>query len=344
MSQKIIKSDSEWQSLLTPQQYHVTREKGTEPAFTGKYWDCHDQGVFVCVCCGTPLFDSTRKFDSGCGWPSFTAPQEAAHVIESADLSHGMRRTEVLCSSCDAHLGHVFPDGPGPDGLRYCINSASLKLEKSGRYNSPMKFLFDLFPVILFFASFKIAEGRPQAAADLIIPILGAIGLDASVSLQQAPILLATLVVILATAMQIGWVWLRHGKVDKMLWISLVLVAFFGSLTLIFHDETFIKWKPTVLYWVFACVLLFSATILKKNLIRGMLEEQVQLPDPLWQKLNLAWTFFFALMGVLNLLVAFAFDFSTAVWVNFKLFGSMGLMLIFIIVQSIFLAKYIEEK
>ncbi|MBI5923559.1 MAG: septation protein A [Betaproteobacteria bacterium] len=207
-----------------------------------------------------------------------------------------------------------------------------------------MKFLFDLFPVILFFASFKIAESKPQAAADLIVPILGTIGLDATVSLQQAPILLATLVVILATAMQIGWVWLRHGKVDKMLWVSLVLVAFFGSLTLIFHDETFIKWKPTVLYWVFACVLFFSATILKKNLIRGMLEVQVQLPDPLWQKLNLAWTLFFALMGVLNLLVAFAFDFSTAVWVNFKLFGSMGLMLVFIVAQSIFLAKYIEEK
>lgn len=232
--------------------------------------------------------------------------------------------------------------------VRMVCVTASIPLrsswKKSSRYNFLMKFLFDLFPVILFFASFKIAEGRPQAAADLIIPILGAIGLDATVSLQQAPILLATLVVIVATAMQIGWVWLRHGKVDKMLWISLVLVAFFGSLTLIFHDETFIKWKPTVLYWVFAFTLLFSATILKKNLIRGMLEEQVQLPDPLWQKLNLAWTFFFALMGVLNLLVAFAFDFSTAVWVNFKLFGSMGLMLIFIIVQSIFLAKYIEEK
>jgi len=129
MSQKIIKPDSEWRSLLTPQEYHVTREKGTEPAFTGKYWDCHDQGVFQCTCCGNPLFDSAAKFDSGCGWPSFTAPKDASHVAEATDLSHGMRRTEVLCSSCDAHLGHVFPDGPGPRGLRYCINSASLKLE-----------------------------------------------------------------------------------------------------------------------------------------------------------------------------------------------------------------------
>ena len=207
-----------------------------------------------------------------------------------------------------------------------------------------MKFLFDLFPVILFFASFKLSEGSPQAAADLIGPILGALGLDAAISAKQAPILVATLVVILATALQIGWVWLRHGKVDKMLWVSLVLVVFFGGLTLVFHDETFIKWKPTVLYWVFASVLLFSAGILKKNLIRGMLEVQVQLPDPLWQKLNLAWVAFFAVMGVLNLLIAFAFDLPTNVWVNFKLFGGMGLMLVFIIGQGVFLAKYIEEK
>ncbi len=207
-----------------------------------------------------------------------------------------------------------------------------------------MKFLFDLFPVILFFASFKISEGSPQAAADLIGPILGALGLDAAISAKQAPILVATLVVILATALQIGWVWLRHGKVDKMLWVSLVLVVFFGGLTLVFHDETFIKWKPTVLYWAFASVLLFSAGILKKNLIRGMLEVQVQLPDPLWQKLNLAWVAFFAVMGVLNLLIAFAFDLPTNVWVNFKLFGGMGLMLVFIIGQGVFLAKYIEEK
>ncbi|MDD5176318.1 MAG: septation protein A [Sterolibacterium sp.] len=207
-----------------------------------------------------------------------------------------------------------------------------------------MKFFFDLLPVILFFASFKISEGNPQAAAELIGPMLGAIGLDAAISAQQAPILVATLVVILATALQIGWVWLRHGKVDKMLWVSLVLVVFFGSLTLIFHDETFIKWKPTVLYWVFATVLLFSARVLKKNLIRGMLEVQVQLPAPLWNKLNLAWVGFFALMGVLNLLVAFAFNFPTNIWVNFKLFGGMGLMLLFVVAQGIFLAKYVEEK
>jgi len=207
-----------------------------------------------------------------------------------------------------------------------------------------MKFLFDLFPVILFFVSFKVSEGNPQAAADLIGPLLGAIGLGAAITAKQAPILVATLVVILATALQIGWVWLRHGKVDKMLWVSLVLVVFFGGLTLIFHDETFIKWKPTVLYWMFAGVMIFSASVLKKNLIRGMLEPQMRLPENLWRGLNFAWIGFFVLMGVLNLLVAFALNLSTAIWVNFKLFGGMGLMIAFIVAQSVFLARHIEEK
>ncbi len=207
-----------------------------------------------------------------------------------------------------------------------------------------MKFLFDLLPVILFFAAFKSSEGNPQAALDFITQILAPIGLGAAIALKQAPILVATLVVMVATALQIGWVWMKHGKVDKMLWVSLVLVVFFGGLTLFFHDETFIKWKPTVLYWIFAGVLLISESMLGKNLIRQMLEAQMQLPEPIWKRLNLAWVVFFALLGTLNLLIAFALNLPTETWVNFKLFGSMGLMFAFIVSQGLFLSKYIEEK
>ncbi|WP_310452299.1 septation protein A [Sulfuritalea sp.] len=176
-----------------------------------------------------------------------------------------------------------------------------------------MKFLFDLFPVILFFAAFK--------AFDIYI---------------------ATGVVIAATMAQIGWVWHRHGKVDTMLWVSLGLVVVFGGATLILHDETFIKWKPTILYWLFAVTLFGSAQFFGKNLIRAMLEKQVELPAALWSRLNFAWIGFFAVMGVVNLWVAF--NFSTDTWVSFKLFGGMGLMIVFIILQGVVLARYLPDE
>jgi peptide-methionine (R)-S-oxide reductase len=125
------KTDAEWKAELSPEQYEITRHQGTERAFTGKYWDCHDPGVYACVCCGAELFDSDDKFDSGSGWPSFVKPADPAKVETTEDVSHGMRRVEVHCKACGAHLGHVFPDGPRDrGGNRYCINSASLDLKK----------------------------------------------------------------------------------------------------------------------------------------------------------------------------------------------------------------------
>ena len=176
-----------------------------------------------------------------------------------------------------------------------------------------MKLLFDTFPVILFFAAFKLYG-----------------------------IYVATAVAMAATAGQIGWVWLRHGKVDKMLWVSLAVILIFGGATLLLQDETFIKWKPTVLYWLFAGTLAVAATVFKKNLVRGMLEHQVAMPDLVWNKLLASWIAFFGTMGIVNLVVAF--NFSTDTWVNFKLFGGIGLMLVFVLLQAVLLARYVEEK
>ena len=178
-----------------------------------------------------------------------------------------------------------------------------------------MKFLFDLFPVILFFIAFKVGD-----------------------------IFIATGVTIAATFAQIGWLLLRKKKIDVMLWVSLGIVVVAGGLTLLLHDETFIKWKPTILYWAFAIGLGGSSLLFGKNLIRSVLESQVKLPDPVWENLNLAWIGFFIFMGCANLAVAFAFNLSTDTWVNFKLFGGMGLMLLFALAQGLVLSKYSEEK
>jgi intracellular septation protein len=175
-----------------------------------------------------------------------------------------------------------------------------------------VKFLFDLFPVILFFVVFKISG-----------------------------IFAATAAAIVATLGQIAWVKYRHGKVDGMLIASGIIIVVFGSATLLLHDETFIKWKPTVLYWLFAVVLSSAELFWNRNLIRSIMEQQIAMPDTVWKKLNHAWAGFFAALGFANLYVAF--HFTTEIWVNFKLFGTMGLMFVFVILQSLYLGKYMKE-
>ncbi|PUA19078.1 septation protein A [Glaciimonas sp. PCH181] len=204
-----------------------------------------------------------------------------------------------------------------------------------------MKFLFDLFPVILFFGIFKWGEGHTDAAQALVSQYLSGFVSGGIVTATQAPIILATAVAILATLLQIGYLLTRRKKVDPMLWVSLVIITVFGGATIYFHNDTFIKWKPTVLYWCFASALLISQLVMGKNLIRTMMEKQMALPEPIWAKVGLAWSAFFVFMGVLNLYVAF--NFPTNTWVNFKLFGGMGLMFAFVIGQSLYLSKYIKE-
>lgn len=176
-----------------------------------------------------------------------------------------------------------------------------------------MKFLFDIFPVIVFFAAYKVYG-----------------------------IYVATAVAIAATFCQVGWSWARHRKVDNMLWASLAIIVVFGGATLLLREETFIKWKPTVLYWFFGGALLLSDLLFRRNLIRAMMGKQMTLPDPVWKKVNLSWIGFFILMGALNLYVAY--NFSTEAWVDFKLFGGIGLLLVFAFAQALMLSRYIEQE
>lgn len=204
-----------------------------------------------------------------------------------------------------------------------------------------MKFLFDMFPVILFFGVFKWGESHADTAQSIAGQYLSGLVSGGSVGPDQAPILLATAVAIVATIAQIGYLLVRGKKVDAMLWVSLAIIVVFGSATIYFHNDAFIKWKPTVLYWVFAVALVGAQVLLNKNLIRLMMKAQIDLPDPIWTRLNMAWAAFFAAMGVINLYIAF--NFPTSTWVNFKLFGFMGLMIAFVVAQTMFLSKYIKD-
>ena len=187
---------------------------------------------------------------------------------------------------------------------------------------------------------FKSAEGKPDWASDTASQWLGFMVEGSVVGPSEAPVLLATVVVIAATLLQVGWLLLRGRKVDTMLWVSLALVVVLGGATIYFHSETFIKWKPTLLYWAMSAGLMIGQ-LMGKNGIRALMGAQMTLPEPVWLRVNQAWMGFFAFMGALNLWVAY--QFSTGVWVNFKLFGGIGLMLVFVVAQSLILSKYMQE-
>ncbi len=205
-----------------------------------------------------------------------------------------------------------------------------------------MKLLFDFLPVILFFGAFKYAESHKEWAADHATDWLGFMVSGGVVGPDEAPVLLATVVVIAATAAQIAWLLARRQKIDTMLWVSLGLVTVLGGATIWFHSETFIKWKPSVLYWVMAASLWISQTLFRKNLLQALMGHQVDLPAAIWQRLNFGWVAFFAFMGLLNIYVAYSF--STSTWVNFKLFGSIGLMIVFMVAQGIYLSRHLKHE
>ena len=205
-----------------------------------------------------------------------------------------------------------------------------------------MKLLLDFLPILLFFGAFKYAEGHKDWAAAFATEHFGFMVSGGQVGANEAPVLLATVVVVIATLAQVLWLKARRQKVDLMLWISLALVTVLGGLTVWLHSETFIKWKPTGLYWAMGLSFLFSQFVLKRNLLKLMLGEQMRLPEGVWTRLSLAWVAFFAAIGVLNLWVAYSF--STDTWVNFKLFGGIGLMLLFTLAQGLYISRHLPEE
>ena len=205
-----------------------------------------------------------------------------------------------------------------------------------------MKLFLDFLPILLFFGMFKYAEGHRDWASATATEWFGAMVSGGSVGPTEAPVLLATVVVIAATLVQIGWMLARGKKIEPMLWISLVLVVGLGGATIYFHDENFIKWKPTGLYWAMATALLVGQVFFGKNLIKSLMGAQMTLPEPVWRLVCWSWCAFFVLMGCLNLWVAFSF--STDIWVNFKLFGGLGLMLVFVVAQAAYLSRYMKSE
>ena len=205
-----------------------------------------------------------------------------------------------------------------------------------------MKLLLDFLPLILFFGTFKYAEAHKDWAAVFASDHFGAIVSGGVVGPEEAPVLLATIVVIVATLAQIGFMVARGKKIDLMLWITFVLVVVLGGATIWFHNPTFIKWKPSVLYWAMGLTFWASQALFRKNLLQTLIGEQLELPALVWQRLNFAWIAFFGLMGLLNLYVAYSY--STSTWASFKAFGATGLMLVFMLAQGLYLSRHIKPE
>jgi len=204
-----------------------------------------------------------------------------------------------------------------------------------------VKLLFDLFPVILFFVAYKVGGSYPHEAGQLASSWLGGLVASGRISEAQAPILLATAVAIIASLAQVGWLLARRRRVEPMLWVSLGVIVVFGGATIWLNDETFIKWKPSILYLLFAGSLVAGRLFWRRNFVRTLLGRQIELPDPVWEKLLWVWSGFFALLAAANLFVAYSF--STDTWVNFKLFGLMGLTLAFVVGVGVWLSQHIKE-
>jgi len=224
----------------------------------------------------------------------------------------------------------------------HCVQFSAPKAANFSRDNHPMKILFDFLPIALFFGMFKYAEGHKDWAASAATEWLGFMVSGGMVGIAEAPVLLATVVVIIATFAQIVWLKAHGRKIDAMLWVSLGLVVVLGGATIYFHSESFIKWKPTVLYWVMGSALLLGQLVFRKNGIKSLMGAQMELPDSIWRTVNFSWIGFFAVMGFLNLWVAF--NFPTSTWVNFKLFGGLGLMLVFVLAQAVYLNKHVKPE
>jgi intracellular septation protein len=205
-----------------------------------------------------------------------------------------------------------------------------------------MKLLLDFLPIILFFGTFKYAERHQEWAAQFATEHFGFLVSGGVVGPNEGPVLLATLVVIAATLAQVVFMLLRGKKIPMTLWVSLGLVVLLGGATVWFHSSTFIKWKPSVWYWVLALAILFSYTVLKKDLLKLLMGQQIELPPQVWLRLNMAWVAFFSAMGLLNLYVAYTFSFST--WVDFKLFGGIGLMLLFVLLQGVYMSRHMKPQ